>query len=118
MKKSNKKLKKLKKETKKTKSILKVVGSNLLSFVIGAILGFIILIAFFIGPLLTKASEKAGLAIIGLAPVLIILYGAISTIIGGILGIILFNLYKYFNKKRKINLKGKLAVKKPQVSYK
>ncbi len=85
----------------KNESILKKVFKNLISFFLGALIGEILFIIYFLSIMVNKIAEKAGLGIIALAPIIFIIYSIFSIIIGGVLGIIIYNIYKNGKKKRK-----------------
>lgn len=74
--------------------IIKEFFKNFFAFLMGGILGIIILFVFFIKKILENVAQKAGLGIIALGPVVIIIYSFLALIIGGILGIIVLQIYK------------------------
>jgi len=80
--------------------ILKTIGKNILTFLVGAIMGLIVNITLVFPSAIQKiATEKdVGLGIIALAPALFIIYGIISIVIGGFLAIVIYNIIK--RKKR------------------
>ncbi len=80
----------------KIANILKKIGKNVLAFLTGAIIGLIVNITLVFPSAVQKiASEKdVGLGIIALAPVLFIIYGIISILIGGFLAIVIYNIIK------------------------
>ncbi|GEM_PF-6370563 len=85
----------------KKESIFLVILKNFSVFLFGAIAGEIIFIIYFLSIMVNNIAEKAGLGIIALAPVVFIIYSLFSIIIGGILGIVIFNIYKNGKRKRK-----------------
>lgn len=85
----------------KKESIFLVILKNFSVFLFGAITGEIIFIIYFLSITVNNIAEKAGLGIIALAPVVFIIYSLFSIIIGGILGIVIFNVYKHGKRKRK-----------------
>jgi len=75
------------------------VLKNLISFFVGATFG-ILTVIMFAEPLLKFAINKdVGLGIIALAPAMLIMYSLIFGIIGGVLGIIGYNLFKVYKRK-------------------
>lgn len=86
----------------KIAKILKAIGKNALTFLVGAVIGLIINITVIFPSAIQKvASEKdVGLGIIALAPVLFIIYGIISIVIGGFLAIVIYNIIKRGKKNK------------------
>lgn len=83
----------------KIHKILLAVIRNLLAFIIGGVLG-VVSTLLFAGQLLESAIKKdVGLGIIAVAPVIIIIYSFIFGAIGGIAGIIIYNLFKKLKRK-------------------
>jgi len=83
------------------KKVLKIILKNFLALICGAVFGAAILLIF-LKPILYAAIPKdAGLAVIALAPALLVIYGIIFTIGGGILAVILYNLILILKKLRK-----------------
>ncbi len=89
----------------KIKKILKNIGKNLLAGVIGGIIGAVISV--FCGwnfwlPIqienLTAGLETL-ISAIALIFITIILFSILGIIVGGILGMMIYNLFKIFNKK-------------------
>ena len=89
----------IKNSKQKKKNLFLIILKNIASFLFGAIAGELVLLVFFLRLILEKVAEKAGLGIIALAPILLIFYGFLFGLIGGILGIIVYNVYKKFRKK-------------------
>ncbi|MBN2368434.1 hypothetical protein JXC34_05440 [Candidatus Woesearchaeota archaeon] len=83
------------------RKILAFIAKNVLYFLAGSILGILILFIFLLKPLLAGAGADVGLAIIALAPILILFYSILTLILGGILGVIIMNLVMLFIKKKK-----------------
>ncbi len=72
---------------------------NIMAFLAGGLLG-IFTVVVFAEPLLKYAINKdVGLGIIALAPIIIIMYSLIFGTIGGILGIIIYNLFRTHKQK-------------------
>ncbi len=70
-----------------------------MSFITGGAFG-IFLTVIFAEPLLRFAIKRdIGLATVALAPIVIILYALIFGTIGGILGIIIYNIVKHYRRK-------------------
>ena len=88
----------IKNSRQKKKSIFLAIFKNFIAFLFGAIFWELILIVFFLRLILEKVAEKAGLGIIALAPILLIFYGFLFGLIGGILGIVIYNIYKKLRK--------------------
>jgi len=78
----------------KFKQFLKILGKNLLAGMGGAVIGIIVSVLYTIVIWLPANSEKIGLGIIAVLPVMIILFSILGIIIGGILGIILYQIIK------------------------
>ena len=89
----------IKNSKQKKKNLFLIILKNIASFLFGAIAGELVLLVFFLRLILEKVAEKAGLGIIALAPILLIFYGFLFGLIGGILGIIVYNVYKKLRKK-------------------
>jgi len=85
----------------KIAKILKTMGKNILAFLVGGIIGFIVNIAFIFPAAIEQVALKkdVGLGIIAFSPVLFIIYGIISIVIGGFLAVIIYNIVK--RKKQK-----------------
>ncbi len=80
------------------KKSFKKIGKNLLIGISGAIGGIIICVFYLIKIWLPHNADKIGLAIIALLPVLIILFSIMGSILGGFLGIIIYQLVRYLRK--------------------
>ncbi len=87
----------------KITKILKTIGKNVFVFLVGAVIGLIINITVVFPSAIEKvALEKdVGLGIIALAPVLFIIYGIISIVIGGFLAILVYNIIKRKKRSKK-----------------
>ena len=90
----------IKNSKQKKKNLFLIILKNIASFLFGAIAGELVLLVFFLRLILEKVAEKAGLGIIALAPILLIFYGFLFGLIGGILGIIVYNVYKKLKKRK------------------
>ena len=88
----------IKNSKQKKKNLFLIILKNIASFLLGLIAGELILIVFFLRLILEKVAEKAGLGIIALAPILLIFYGFLFGLIGVILGIVIYNIYKKLKK--------------------
>lgn len=81
---------------KLSRAILK----NLLAFAVGGILGVATSLLFARQLLESAINKNVGLGIIALAPVLLIIYAVIFGTIGGIIGIVIYNLNKLIKSKK------------------
>ena len=80
--------------------ILKLIVKNLLSMVIGSILCLLILWLFLMKPLLELAIPRDNLgSVIGGAIAFPVIYSIFSIIIGALLGIISYNVFKLIKKE-------------------
>ncbi|MDO8443080.1 MAG: hypothetical protein Q7S81_02390 [bacterium] len=80
--------------------ILSVLLKNLLIFLIGGLLA-IAATLLCAEPLLKAAiKQDVGLGIIAVAPVLIVIYGIIFGIAGGIISVITYNLIKFIKQRK------------------
>ena len=79
------------------------VLKNLAVFLSGAVLG-VLIIAFWPGkpPLALLGNKDIGLGIIALIPVLFI-YFVVAGLAGGVLGVIIYNLVKFFRREKSQN---------------
>ncbi len=87
------------------KSILKLIAKNIAAFLVGSILGLLSTLIIVPIALQNSLEGKSALGAIALIPVLFIIYGILGIVIGGILGIILYNLFrkkKNYTKMRNI----------------
>ncbi len=85
----------------KLKQIAIIILKNFLSLVCGAVLG-VLLLFICLEPVLYLAMPKdAGLAVIALAPVIIIIYSILFAVGGGILGLIVYNSILLLRRLRK-----------------
>lgn len=76
------------------KTVLKNIGASL----VGALIGLILSLLFTAYIWIPIKGPEIGLAIIGLAPVIFIMFGIIGTIIGAILGLIIYQTIKRYKK--------------------
>jgi hypothetical protein len=83
------------------KKLLKGLGRNVLVFVIGAVIGFIISFLYTTRVWLPTQGPDIGIAILGVFPVVLILLGLVGIIIGGVLGVVFYNIYIIIKRKRK-----------------
>ncbi|MDO8264814.1 MAG: hypothetical protein Q7T34_00405 [Candidatus Parcubacteria bacterium] len=81
--------------------ILKIIGKNILIFIGGAVFGVIMLLIFIFPRAIESLSNKDPLAGIVLIPLILIIYGSISIIGGGLGAVIVFNIIKKIKKRRK-----------------
>lgn len=79
--------------------ILITILKNILAFLAGAILGVLIELFFIKFILVSTLTKDVGLGVIALSPVVIIIYSILFGGLGGILGIIVYNLIRYFKRK-------------------
>jgi hypothetical protein len=85
----------------KFKQIATTILKNFLMLVCGAVLG-VLLFLICLEPVLYWAMPKnAGLAVIALAPVIIIIYSILFAAGGGVLGLIVYNVILLLKKWRK-----------------
>jgi hypothetical protein len=89
----------------KPKNLVKKVGKTLSAGLIGAIIGIIIFVLYALTIWIPMNADKIGLAIIIMAPVMIILFSIMGIFIGGILGIIIYWTVKLIKKKDKLKVK-------------
>ena len=88
-----------------TTKILKIIGKNMLAFLIGAAIGVAVVIKFILPRALKEAltGEDPGAVLAGaiaLPPVFLIIYGALGIIVGGFGAVIIYNIIKLILKKR------------------
>ena len=89
----------------KVSKVFFTIFKNLLAFLAGGILS-VLTTLLFAKPILEFAVKKdVGLSIVALAPVLILIYSILFGIVGGLLGIVIYNLIKFF-KRRKLKARG------------
>jgi hypothetical protein len=79
------------------KRLLKKLGKNLLAGLGGAIVGVIISV-FYLLAIWLPASD-AGLEIIALLPVMIILFSILGMSVGGVLGIVIYQVVRFIRKR-------------------
>jgi RimJ/RimL family protein N-acetyltransferase len=85
------------------KKIIFMVLKNLAAFLGGGVLG-ILLLVIFIKPILELTIRKdVGLGIIAVAPAIILIYGILFAIGGGVLGIIVYNFVKFILNRKKVS---------------
>jgi hypothetical protein len=85
----------------KSSKIFFVVLKNLLAFFTGGVLSALATLLF-AKPILEFAIKKdVGLSIVAIAPILILIYSVIFGIVGGLLGVIIYNLIKFSQKNKK-----------------
>ncbi len=75
--------------------VLKFLAKNFLAFFIGSFLGIIVSYLYLFYVWLPVNSHEIGLAIIALILPILILFGVLGLGIGGILGIIVYQIIKY-----------------------
>ena len=81
--------------------IFKIFLKNFIAFLVGGVLSVPITLLL-ARPLLESALNKdVGLGVIVLAPALILIYSILFGIAGGIAGIIIYNLIKFFKRKKR-----------------
>ncbi len=73
---------------------LKKIGTSLLAGLGGAAIGAIVLALYCFMVWLPANSQKAGLGIIALLPVMLILFSLMGIVIGGIAGIVVYLIVK------------------------
>lgn len=78
----------------------RAIFKNILAFAVGGILGIATTLLFAKQLLESAINKDVGLGIIALAPVLLIIYAIIFGAIGGIIGIIIYNLNKFFKRRK------------------
>ncbi|MFC1874315.1 hypothetical protein ACFLYX_03330 [Chloroflexota bacterium] len=86
----------------------KVIGKNILSFIIGAAIGIVVVIKLVLPWALGKAlaGQEPGMVLAGviaLPIIFIILYGAIGIIVGGFGMVIVYNIVGFVRVRRKHN---------------
>ena len=84
---------------------LKIIGKNILAFLIGAAVGVAVVIKFILPWALEEAlaSKEPGAVLAGaiaLPPVFLIIYGALGIIIGGFGAVIIYNIARLILKRR------------------
>lgn len=72
---------------------------NILAFIVGGVLGIAATLLFAKQLLESAINKDVGLGVIALAPVLLIIYAVIFGAIGGIIGIVVYNL-KFLKHKK------------------
>lgn len=85
----------------KLKQIATTILKNLLVLICGAVLGMLLLFICLEPVLYLAMPKNAGLAVIALAPVIIIIYSILFAVGGGVLGLIVYNLILLIKKWRK-----------------
>ena len=89
--------------------ILKVLWKNIVAFLIGAAIGTVTVVLFVFPSALKEslADKEPGTVIVGaiaLAPVLLIIYGVLGIIFGGLAALIVYNIAKLVLRKKKPNI--------------
>ncbi|MCK4997384.1 hypothetical protein KAS08_03695 [Candidatus Pacearchaeota archaeon] len=84
----------------KFKNILKIIGKNLLGGISGAIVGIIISIFYVIKIWVPMNVNEIGLIIIVLIPVMIILFSILGMLVGGVFGILIYQIIRLIRKRR------------------
>ena len=79
--------------------LLKKFGKNLLAGLGGAIIGVIVFIIYLFKIWLPANAEKIGLGIIALIPFMLILFSVLGIVIGGISGIVIYQIIKSLRNK-------------------
>lgn len=79
--------------------ILITILKNIFSFLAGAILGVLIELFFVRSLLVSTLTKDVGLGVIALVPVVVIIYSVLFGGLGGSLGIIIYNVIRYFKRK-------------------
>ena len=82
----------------KGKRLFKKLGKNLLAGLGGAIVGVVVLVFWLLVFWIPANAESVGLGIIVVLPVLIILYSFMGVVFGGILGIVVYWVVRFFRK--------------------
>ncbi len=86
--------------------ILRMLWKNLIAFLIGAGIGAVTVVLFVFPSALKEslADKEPGTVIVGalaLAPVLLIIYGVLGIIFGGLAALIVYNIVKLVLRKKK-----------------
>jgi len=76
----------------KSFKILLTIVKNLLAFLAGAVVGALATLVYARQLLEHAVTQDVGLGIIAVAPVVIVIYGVLFGMVGGILGIIIYNI--------------------------
>jgi len=85
--------------------IFKEIRRNLLIGLYGSIIGIIFSIFYVVKIWLPLNSNDVGLAIIAILPVMLIMFSIGGIIVGGVLGIIIYQLIRLFSANKNIELK-------------
>ena len=90
-----------------TTKTLKIIGKNILAFLIGAAIGVAVVIKFILPWALKEAlagKDSVLAGAIALPPIFLIIYGAIGIIVGGFGAVIIYNIVKLILKRRRIKI--------------
>ena len=92
-----------------TTKTLKIIGKNILAFLIGAAIGVAVDMKFILPWSLKEAlaGKDSGAVLAGaiaLPPIFLIIYGAIGIIVGGFGAVIIYNIVKLILKRRRIKI--------------
>ena len=85
------------------KEKLKIILKYIAIFILGGFVALAYLFVFSLKGLLEKTGAEVGLGIIALAPVLIIIYGIFYFLIGGVLGVIIFVVFRMLRKRKLVS---------------
>lgn len=80
--------------------IIKAVFKNLLVFIGGAFLGLVTTLLFAKQLLQSLADKDIGLAVIAVAPIVLMMYAIMFGVAGGTLAVIIYNVRKFIKRKR------------------
>jgi hypothetical protein len=80
------------------KRLLRKLGKNLLAWLGGAIVGGLIAVFYLL--VLWLPSEEMGLEIIALLPVMLVLFSIMGMVLGGVLGIIVYQVVRLVRKRK------------------
>ena len=83
------------------KNFLKSLGKNVLSIIIGGILGVVFFFLYTSYYWLPTQGPEVGLAIIGVFPAVLVILCLFGIITGGLLGFAAYNIYKIIKRLRK-----------------
>ena len=82
----------------KFERFFKSLRKNLLASLYGAIIGIIISLLFLFEVWLPTNASDIGLAIIAILPVMVILFSIGGVVIGGVLGIVIYQIARLFRR--------------------
>ena len=83
------------------KKLFAFLFKNTFVFIISGVIGVVLSELYIFYVWLPVHGADIGLAIIGLFPVMMILFALIGVIIGGPIGVIIYNIFKRIKKKKK-----------------